>query len=666
MAERLTPAEIRDRSFAASRRGYDRGEVDAFKSEIATLVEDLEMRVAAVGDTLDQLGLSELPDLKGELESVAGDVGRVLSEAREAAALMRSRAADDAARWRAEADAEATAVREGATRDAQKARGDAWDTASEMLSQAEEASSRLLADAQKDALFIRAESEREALRQTGDARRDAEELLREARSEAERLHMAARAESETILVRARQSAEAAQERARALEQRRAELMGELESARHSIGQLESEIDSRREALHAVATSSDSTIRVIEPGAESSWADGDPSVRVVPASRVRIDEPVDADALVAEVEELRARSAEPAPGSDPSEPEVEVAEPPVAEVASQEAPPEEEEAAGEPGPAEPEAEPVQDQAADASEPPGEQAEEVPEVPAVPEPVAGAPEGIGDLFASLRSAGPEVAPEPRAPEPAADESEDVATANQTEAPEPAPSTTAVPAAAVDPFEARDRHLLPITNRGLRSVKRDIIELQNRVLEELRVSKTDWAPENSMFGAAMGDEVGRLVREAFVSGHAAAAELTGTSETPQPRGTASVGKPTELAEALAASVAAAFERASAGSGGARKLSAAVSKVFRSWRTDEAERRLRHTARSAFQEGLVAGYATLGVGAVMAVAPGRPCGSCAASTGVTWAPGSAPSGDVVIPPAGVACDAMVIPAAPDAPAGV
>ena len=51
------------------------------------------------------------------------------------------------------------------------------------------------------------------------------------------------------------------------------------------------------------------------------------------------------------------------------------------------------------------------------------------------------------------------------------------------------------------------------------------------------------------------------------------------------------------------------------------------------------------------------LGVEEVELAAPGRPCGECGAGTGITWAPGGEVPKGVVIPPAGAACAAIVVP---------
>jgi hypothetical protein len=123
------------------------------------------------------------------------------------------------------------------------------------------------------------------------------------------------------------------------------------------------------------------------------------------------------------------------------------------------------------------------------------------------------------------------------------------------------------------------------------------------------------------------------------------------------AEVGIGAEFAAALEQAVEAAFERA-AGTDGPRKIGAAVSRVFRGWRTDEAERRVRFLAFKAYHDGVLAGLARIGVAAVTAVSPGRPCGACAAGSGAVWAPDDEPPDGMEVPPAGPGCDDTVVPA--------
>ena len=669
----LGPEDVRGRKFEFVRRGYDRAQVDRFHDDVAVSMAATITELAELREKLGQAGMTEVPDLKAELDAVSSQVSEVLASASEAAEGMRSRASEDAARWRAEADKEARGHRTSATKDAEQARKSAWEMGTSLLAQADAEVKQALEDARQDALLIRAEAEREALRLTGNARRDSEEWARQARTEAERLLIDARAESERILDAARQSAQNAQERARALEQRRTELMHELEAARLSIGQLEQEIDSRREALHAAADAPDAGVRVIKTGSEvrTEWRDGDASVRIVPAMNVPVDEPVDADAFVAEVAELQAGGEATA---EPEEQQVDegagVAEPSAPEEAPDEPPPSEDEllqdedlpaAVAEP-------EPAQEEGGEPEEPePAEPETAEPETAVVGPDPAGIPEGIDDLFAELRTAddeAPDDDGEPAVPPPRATEAE-LPAPRSSASPEPLDASAAVltrpaeaAAVASDPFELRDRVLLPIENRTLRSVKRKIVDLQNRVLEELRLANGEWEPDRSMFVAAVSDDVARMNAESFVAGHAAAAELVGASVTPppeQPAGQAMVG---EFVDSLVAAVSEALTRARTSGGGSRQVSAAVGRIFRAWRTDEAERRLRRAGYTAYNGGLLGAYQRLDVERVVAVAPGTACGACPAGTGTAWAPGDPLPAGTAMPPAQAECRATIVPA--------
>lgn len=687
----LSPEEIRSQKFEIVRRGYDRTEVDRFRDQVSVTLAAAVTELADLRERLGQAGISEIPDLKAELDAVSSQVAEVLDAAREAAEGMRSRASEDASRWRAEADKEARSHRTSAVKDAEQARKSAWDTGTELLHQAEEAAKKMLEDGAQDALFIRAEAEREALRLTGGARRDREESIRKARTEADRVLIEARTESDRILDTARQSAQNAQERARALEQRRTELMQELEAARLSIGQLEQEIDTRREALHAAADAPDAGVRVIKTGSEprTDWVADDASVRIVPATDVPAHEPVDADAFIADVAALRLADTEAAP--DAAAQEVELSAATVVEAApSDDAEPSGDDATGDPPTGDEPEEPKEPQApaavglsaAEAELPPAEPVLDLPPLesplePTVAREMPAVPDRIDDLFSRLRTEDDAVAADATgddAPDSAAvavevaddDAGGEVAGADTDEAlvsadqaPVSADRPPAVAAVlAADPFDLRDKLLLPIENRTLRSVKRKIVDLQNRVLEELRVAKGDWEPDRSMFVAAVSDDVARMNSESFVAGHAAAAELLEAASTPPPERPAAQAMVGEFVDSLVGSVVTALKQARGTGGGSRQISAAAGRVFRAWRTDEAERRLRHAGYTAYNMGLLGAYPELDVDKVVAVAPGSACGRCPAGSDVAWTPGGKLPPGTKLPPAQDTCRATIVPA--------
>ena len=230
------------------------------------------------------------------------------------------------------------------------------------------------------------------------------------------------------------------------------------------------------------------------------------------------------------------------------------------------------------------------------------------------------------------------------------------------EPEPEEPVAPALHVVPplergegFERRDRMPLPIENRGLRGLKRRIVELQNRVLEELRTSSGEWRLGREFVIEVMGDELDAVLLDSYRAGHAAAAESIGREEALLTGGPEQGAAETFTAD-LHHDVQAVIERDA--EGGSKRLSSDVGRVFRAWRTEEAERHVRQAARRAFNDGLLAGYGRLGVEAVEIIAPGRPCGECAADSGITWAPSNGVPEGVKIPPTGRGCAALVVPA--------
>jgi hypothetical protein len=112
-----------------------------------------------------------------------------------------------------------------------------------------------------------------------------------------------------------------------------------------------------------------------------------------------------------------------------------------------------------------------------------------------------------------------------------------------------------------------LIPVQNAALRSIKRLLVDLQNDALEHLRTDEA-WVPEED-FTDRFSEPFGDLARAIDDDGD---------------DGGASSVFATDLYDAVSSAVIAARE---AGSGD-RSIAAATSRVFRMWRSDEAERRV------------------------------------------------------------------------------
>jgi hypothetical protein len=188
--------------------------------------------------------------------------------------------------------------------------------------------------------------------------------------------------------------------------------------------------------------------------------------------------------------------------------------------------------------------------------------------------------------------------------------------------------------------------------------LVDLQNRVLEELRVDGVDWEPEAAMFQAAFAEELVPVRQEAFIAGFTAAAELRGHVEAPPPAGSVPADATPDFVGGLLKAITEAVHRARAANSGTRQASSAVSKVFRAWRTDEAERRVRWLARASYHRGVAGGLAALGSPLVTSVISGRLCAACPGCTTQFWDPAGWMSDAVPIPPATSECTATIVPA--------
>lgn len=583
MDPNVTPSGIRRAEFKSTFRGLDRVEVESFLAQVAERLEELEAENERLGASIGEVADR---DLEAEFETVGREVAGILQAAREAADSMRERASVDAARWRSEAMEEAERNRREAASDAEALRRDAWTAGTELLSQAAEEAKQMREQADRDVLTIQGEAEREAHRLTSGARREAEDLVRNARMDAEKTTSDAAKRRDDIIDQANRQAAAAQERTRALEHRRDELMEELENVRATLSRLEGSLDEKRESLE-LSSEESTTVRVIPTATPQQevehWEEGE-TVRVVrgddqPESTVDIDLPSDHD------EEVDSGGVVEPPSKP--KPLVEVIP---AEDAEERRAAEQTEPEPEPEPEEPQAvksEPKEPQAVEYE--PEEAEVHEPEIP-IREPETTGADDVGALFEALRDGGhlderEQAESDVPAAEPSADaEPED----------SPAEAEPEERAEAHDWIEDRDARLLPITNRALRGAKKSLTELQNIALDGLRTDES-WLPERDVIAETLQAELISVWAESFAAGHAVAEEMTDSKIKRPPTPAAEVVP--EFASALAEAVASALEEAG---NGQRERQAAASRVFRVWRTDEAERRIREMAIRGYQLGI------------------------------------------------------------------
>jgi len=653
--EELTASEVRTRSFDVSVRGFDRGEVERYLEQVADYLEALQQQLHQAGIT----DLASPADLAGEYAAVGDEVAAVLAEARAAADSMRSRAATDVARWRTEAEAETQQMRDDTEAAVAEARESVWVTGSEMLDQVVAECQTLLAEARESSLRIRSEAERDSARMVTDSQREREELLRAGRDEAERMVSGARKESDVLVTGARQQADAAHQRARALEERRAELMEELESAQKALLGIEEEPPPPEASDDEPETTPDTT------PTRTHWPEDAGGVRIVTARPAAVPaEPVDADTMAAEVEALRGRqpvAASPYAGAPSAslhpelppngeetpepEPEQDLEPEPDAEAVSP--------LSGEsPATVEEEGSPSER----ASEAEAEVAPEPePEPDDEPGPDRG-PDPLAGLFDELRGNGSRQSDNGASREGALIGSASVVTlvAESSATPEPTGDSPFPTRDSLDPFALRDRLLLPVQNRALRLVKRQFVAAQNRALEELRLDP-EWMPQRDLINGEIGGVLVDLISESTAAGFAAAGELLGRSDPPRPE--LGIEDPTEdFVGAFVEAAGLSLERSRSAGAGKRETASSLSRVFRAWRTDDAERRVRFLSRTAYHGGVLAALLEMDCERVLVSPSGSSCVDHGEGTGPWQIPDGPPAGTLV-PPASLECSCTIVP---------
>ena len=197
--------------------------------------------------------------------------------------------------------------------------------------------------------------------------------------------------------------------------------------------------------------------------------------------------------------------------------------------------------------------------------------------------------------------------------------------------------------DPIALRDRLALPVHNEGLREVKRRIVDLQSAAIESLPA----WRPDAERMVAELTAVFEPAIQKAAAAGANAAATLAGVHgarSRPGPRPVALVG---EMARDLADQL----ESAVGSDGGPSEVASVVSRVFRAWRGDEAERWVRTIVFAAYHDSLLAALGVGGWAEVVGRPSGRPCAGCAGHEEVHWHPQEDPAEGFAVPPANLDC---------------
>ncbi len=615
-------------SFSTKLRGFDTSQVNDYVTSQSTRITELMRERDALLSRLEQMGETSI-----DFNSFADELRHILEAAHQAADTLRNRATSEVTAWRDSAQKEIEQSRREATEASENLRRDAWIAAETLIEQSQDESKAALEGSARESLAIVGKAERDAHRIQSNARRESEEMMRLARMESERLLVDARARHDEIVEQARTQADAAQERARSLEVRRVELLTELDSVQVAVARLEDDLKRKREELEAVPpapTFVDSSVKVVTPSEDAAPTWDKEGIKLIPAQK-RVEAPdsapIDASEMAEEVRKLKAAPppavADPAEFSiikiipakhdEPDEPELveesddvgieDASESLVSESEEPKAPDSDEETAETP------------QVLEAPEP-----DPVEVVNVVQE------DALGGLFAALR----ETAETPIVIVPESDPpGEGVDATGEPEPTEPngiiEPEIVRTRVVAVeapgDALELRDHLLLPIMNRVLRDIKRQLTEAQNIALEQMRVAEDEWEPNVADLTERVHGDLTIVAQESFAAGYEAAESMTGQSAgRPKSRKADIPNVSGEFAEAIAADLVIAASKGD----GPRAAASAVSRAYRAWRTDTAERRVRSIARAAYHRGIARALVTTDAPSMVWAVAGRGCVEC------------------------------------------
>ncbi|NNF87600.1 MAG: hypothetical protein HKO82_14990 [Acidimicrobiia bacterium] len=513
---------------------------DAYASSTREAAENEanETRAAAQSDASNWRAEAEAGS-RHEREEAEAYAAEVRSAVESETARLTEEANTAAREMRASAEEYAAALRQSADAETTRQRAEAQAAAETARASVWAEATAILDNVAREVIEVRERGENEALAIIADGEQQSHRLVSQARQSSEEQRRSARIEADRLVGDAQSQHDEIIEtanRAAAAAQERAQA---LERRREELmGQLEKTQQAMRTLEEELETRRE-TMREHEPPLDSS------TVKVVPRP--------DAEELAGvRVIPSASGSASTAPSAPVTAEEI------MDEVRSLR---EQREAAALPEKPESEAIPADGGEVEAGD------EDDAEVAPVSD--------IDALFANLRETGPE----------------------PTEAAKPRTR----PTPDVDPDDLRERLLLPLQNRAHKEVKRQLTEQQNLALEQIRLAGVDWDPDPAAHEAAFSPALAELVVESATAGYVAARELGIRSEDPPAVSPDDVDIPTAVFAAdLAAAVAAALERSRSAGETSRKVSAAASKVYRSWRTDSAEHRLREMSDVAYADAL------------------------------------------------------------------
>ena len=206
------------------------------------------------------------------------------------------------------------------------------------------------------------------------------------------------------------------------------------------------------------------------------------------------------------------------------------------------------------------------------------------------------------------------------------------------------------APDPISFHESVVVPAFNLGLRDLKRRIVDLQAVALEGLR--STGWSPEARAVMTELAPSLDQAIQRASVGGVDAARVLGGV-EVHEPVGSDRARK---LISMMSQQLTSELRAAGAGETGPEETAVKMSRVFRTWRTDEIERWVRHRRCGLSRRVAPVPLPTVATTQFGGFLKDRRA-ECPAASGAAWNPSGPPPDGTRLPPAHLGCTCTIAP---------
>ncbi len=569
MSEKTISVADQAPDFSRSFFGYD-------PHEVRTYLKQLSERLAGIQAPINPSDVTEKADreVAKAIDVAVHEITEVLEAARVSARRIREQAERDVSNGNEDAVREAKRIRDKAESDAYSVRKSAWDASTELLESAQSEGARLREAVERDALDIIGEAERKAHRQLAAARRDSDRVRQAAAAESDQMLGSAQVRAKEIIRMAEEEA------ATILDLSQPDGMTNGEPA-NGNGAVESGIKSNA-AIDETTTLQDASgdgaaptelmaVRIVYPessptnppegrgrrlpevrkGSKPSservptepspaWADGTKNVQLVAISPESGGNPG-----------KRYRGEVVARGRGPGAADRDGSEDPVSSLI------------------------------------GANPSDTIKQTAPPD-----SNGIGTVGAETSNG-----------RSFADELTSLFNELRMREHTETATREAGSAGLASQVAFQDLQLLPVVNRAVRGVKRQLTDMQREQIKMRERDPVGWAPRRADFGPYIVHTLSVMEKEALDCGFSAVQRFTGIRLSP-PRWAPNRGESRSFVDDLFDDIVRVHRSSREADAAGLNVADALSREFRRWRTEVVDRRLRFLALRAYHRGLEEGF--------------------------------------------------------------